>query len=68
MLPNKDSETFNLGGDYFAHVSLASINLYDTCTGQIAQEWDLRHLKKFMLISKCHPLDVEKIVHILPSK
>ncbi|XP_038069745.1 cell surface glycoprotein 1-like [Patiria miniata] len=67
VIPNKDSERLKLAGDYFAHISLANINLYDTETGDIAQEWDLRHLKKFMLISKCHQLDAEKIVHILPS-
>ncbi|XP_022082371.1 uncharacterized protein LOC110974797 [Acanthaster planci] len=68
VIPNKDSERLKLAGDYFAHISLASINLYDTRTGKVALDWNLRHLKKFMLISKCHPLDAEKIVHILPSK
>ena len=68
VVPNKDSERAHLSGDYYAHISLTHINLYDTNTGKIDLDWDLRHLKKFMLISKCHQLDFEKIVHIMTSK
>ncbi|XP_054769234.2 retinitis pigmentosa 1-like 1 protein [Lytechinus pictus] len=61
VVPNKDSERLKLCGTYLAGVSRLQVALHNVHTGEKAIEWDLRHMKRFMLPSKGPHQDLEKI-------
>ncbi|XP_072013816.1 uncharacterized protein [Amphiura filiformis] len=68
VIPNKDSQHLDLQGDYYAVVKEMKVRLYDPYTGQMKIEWDMHHLKKVLVSSKCHFRDKERIMHYVVSK